>query len=274
VLNISYFDLLRTRKYFDIFLKYSNSDYAKRGEKRERHYGDLIKRYYKIYPSGSSNSSVNSHHVENLINDYTHIHDVYESLRVEFGMGMRTAKLVSFEVFRKSIQDHSQVIVGLTGYRMDCIAPNAVPQSLLDDLKLLFYGLKVVPPKAKQGKPPEESPKLVAVSKTLHFLLPNLVMPVDGAYVLRFLGKRSVPQNIERQFALFKEVFCKYIELTAQLKLNPNNGGCNWWNISVPKRIDNAIFGFRAIFDDANRVRIICDHCDDINMLLSYLNIP
>jgi len=260
---MSYFDLLRKRKYFDIFLDYFNSDYTKRGEKREGHYGDLIKRHYKIYPGGSSNPSVNSHHVASLIDDYTHIHDVYESLSIEFGMGKRGAKLVSFEEFRKSIQDHSQVVVGLTGYRMDCIAPDAVPQSLLNDLKQLFDELEVVPP----GKPR----KLVAVSKTLHFLLPGLVMPIDGANVLRFLRKGDVPEKAERQFDLFKEVFGKYIELATQLGLNPSNGGGNWWNISVPKRIDNAIAGFWAIFDSGNIERMICGHIDT---LLSYLNIP
>jgi len=268
---MSYFDLLRKRKYFDIFLEYFNSDYAGKGEKRERHYGDLIKRHYKIAQGGISNHSVYRNHVAGLINDGTHIHDVYESLRVEFGVGIRGAKLVSFEDFWGSIKDHSQVVVRLTDYRMDCIAPNPVPQDILRDLRELFCGLKVVPPKAKQGKPLEEGPKLVAVSKTLHFLLPNLVMPVDRAKVLRFLGKGDVPPKIEKQFEWFKEVFNKYIELAAQLELEPNNGDGNWWNISVPKRIDNAIAGFWQIFDGAKMERIICGHIDT---LLSYLNIP
>jgi len=96
-------------------------------------------------------------------------------------------------------------------------------------------------------------------------------MPVDGASVLRFLRKGSVPTKIGKQFELFKEIFCKYIELTSQLKLNPDNGDGNWWNISVPKRIDNAIGGFWKIFGNDNIERITCDHID---MLLKYLGIP
>lgn len=203
-----------------------------------------------------------------MIGNEDHIKDIYESLRVEFKMGMRGAKLVSLEEFQKSIQDHMQVIVGLTEYKMDCIAPDAVPQSLLDDLKRLFYELKVVPPKEKQGKPPEERPKLVAVSKTLHFLLPDLIMPIDRAIVLRFLRKKNIPSDTKDQYALLIEVFNKYLELTAKLGLKQSNGDDNWWNRSVPKRIDNAIAGFWKLFDDNNMEHIICGNID---MFLEYL---
>jgi hypothetical protein len=151
---------------------------------------------------------------------------------------------------------------------MESIAPDAIPEELLDGLKLLFSGLKVVPLKAKPGKPPKEGPKLVAVSKILHFLLPDLVMPVDRKKVLRFFRKGDVPQETDEQFELFMEVFRKYAEVTARLGLTSGNGDGNWWNISVPKRIDNAILGFWDIFDDANLERIICGHTD---MLLEYL---
>jgi hypothetical protein len=303
---MSYFDLLYTREYFDMFLKHFNSDYSKQsssapnaaitipqgitqeqwvrfikyqtrkakrsGEERESHYSNLIKHYYMIGQGTPGSPSITSDHVAALISDQTHIKDVYESLRKEFRMGMRGLRLFPLEVFSDSIQAHKQVLVRLTGYRMESIAPGAIPQELLDELKLLFCRLKVVPPKAKPGKTPEEGPKLVAVSKILHFLLPDLVMPVDRAKVLRFLGKKGdVPSDQEKQFTWFKEVFAKYIELAAQLGLTSNNGDSNWWNISVPKRIDNAIIGFWDIFNDANLERIICGN---IEMLLKYLNIP
>lgn len=262
---MSYFDLLFERQYFDTFLNYFNSLYSKQGQDRETHYGNLIKRYYRYDNQNAPSSSlvIDNSHIEALLDDFNHIYDMYESLRVEFGMGKRSAKLVPAVEFFSSIQGHKAVIVGLTNYRMDCIVPGTVPQDLLDALEQLFYGLRVVPP----NKPL----KLVAVSKTLHFLLPNLVMPVDGASVLRFLRKGPVPQKINKQFDLLIEVFNKYIELAAQLGLKSNNGDGNWWNISVPKRIDNAIGGFWAIFNDANLERIICGNID---MLLSFLKIP
>ena|GEM_PF-820130 len=269
-----YFDLLRTKKYFDIFLDHYNSQYSQYQYKKEPLYSELIKRHYKIGQDGISHPSIYSdlhsyhNHVAALITDCIHIDNAYNSLKTEFGMGRRGAKLVEFDEFWDSIQNHKAAILRLTQYRMDDFDSNVVPPSLLGDLKDLFYGLKVVPPKQKQGKPPEEGTKLVAVSKTLHFLLPNLVMPIDNKYVLGFLRK-NVPPKIDGQFNLFKKLFDNYIELTYKLKLNPDNGDGNWWNISVPKRIDNAIAGFWQLFNDNNMERIICDHIDSLLYYLS-----
>ena len=262
---MTYFDLLLERQYFDRFLNYHNSLYSAKYQYRESHYGDLIKRYYgyarKTVSSGPF--AIDSSHIGALLDDFNHIYDMYESLRVEFGLGKRGAKLVPPGEFFSSIQVHKTIIVRLTNCTMDSTVPDAVPQALLEDLERLFYGLTVVP---------EDKPlKLVALSKTLHFLLPNLMMPVDGASVLRFLRKGPVPQKIDRQFDLLIEVFNKYTELTAQLELKSANDDGNWWNISVPKRIDNAIGGFWAIFNEANLERIICNNLD---MLLSFLDVP
>jgi hypothetical protein len=302
---MSYFDLLHSREYFDVFLSHFNSKYGKQtaatpnatipipqdinpeewkkfmehqtrrakrsGEEREIHYSNLIKRYYMIGHGTSGSPTITSNHVTALISNRTHINDAYESLRKEFLMGMRGLKLFPFKEFWDSIQVHKQVLMSLTRYKMESIASGAIPQGLLDELKLLFCRLKVVPPKEKPGEGSKEGPKLVAVSKTLHFLLPDLVMPVDRAKVLSFLGKKGdVPSDQEQQFAWFREVFGKYIELTAHLGLTSSNGDGHWWNTSVPKRIDNAIIGFWDVFSNENLERIICGN---IGMLLSFLRI-
>lgn len=274
---MSYFELLCSRRYFDIFLKHYNSRYGKKtssspytamtipqrsGKEKEPRYSSLIKRYYMISGNIASVSSFTSNHVSALISNQTYIGNAYNSLNTEFRMNRRLSKTVSYEEFWNSIQNHKVVIVRLTNYRMDSIVPGAIPEGLLNDLRQLFYGLSVVP----LYKPR----KLVAVSKTLHFLLPNLVMPVDVAGVLRFLRMGDVPQKIDKQFDLFIEVFRKYIELAAKLGLKMDNGDGHWWNISVPKRIDNAIGGFWDIFNDADMGKIICGNIDT---LLSFLEI-
>lgn len=302
---MTYFDLLRTREHFDVFLRHFNSEYGKRtasasntimtppqgvnrrewnefikqqiahpkksGEEREPHYAKLIKRYYGIDQDIAGNAGATSNHVKALISDQTHIKNVYESLKRDFHMGARGLSLVPLEEFSDSIQAHEQALAKLAGHRMEWMSPGAIPQELFDGLKLLFLRLHVVPPKSKAGEAPDEGPKLVAVSKTLHFLLPDLVMPVDRAKVLRFLGKKGdVPSDQERQFAWFTEVFGKYVQLTAHLGLTSTNGDGNWWNVSVPKRIDNAIIGFWDVFSDENLERIICGN---IGTLLTFLKI-
>lgn len=244
-MNMRCFDLLYNRKYFDIFLDYFNRVY----NQREKRYEQLIKRYRN-----------STGQFAGLISDRTHIDDVYNSLGKEFNMAMRGAKLVSFGEFWTSIQAHKQTIVALTNYKMDGINPDAIPQPILVDLKQLFDGLEVVPPNQKR--------KLVAVSKTLHFLLPDLVMPVDNAGVLRTLEKGEVPEDAGKQYDLFIEVLKEYLDLTVKLGLKQSNSDGKWWNISVPKRIDNAIAGLWKIFSERHMKYLICNHTD---MLLNYL---
>lgn len=255
---MTYWDLLGQAQYFNRFLAEFNIYYRNQvdGKGKESNYKALICRYYNLRPDGSGNPSAGAN-VTGLIDDNAHISNVWESL-IEFGYNTYRpqSERISPCKFKESIQEHRDVIIRLASYRMDCISPNAVPQQLLEDLKYLFDRLEVV----LKGKS-----KLVYVSKTLHFLLPDLVMPVDNEIVLPFLRKKKPPR--EKEFELFKEIFEKYIELAQHLGLKRNNGDGEWWNISVPKRIDNAMDGFRRIFNDDNKEHIICDHID---MLLSY----
>ncbi len=233
----TYFDLLCSHKYFDRLMKYFNSKYGtlasspvegattsgkpatetfqapegmtkeqsrslidrflaqqgreKTGEQREPRYGSLIKRYYMIDNGGSTGSIITSDHVAALINNKTHIEDIYESLKKEFGMGKRGAELAPYSSFLNSIQTQKQGLMALSQYRMDAVNPNAVPGDMFEELRTLFQALEVVPSSRKT--------KLVAVSKTLHFLLPDLVMPIDSK-VLRFLRKGDIPPKTEKQF--------------------------------------------------------------------------
>lgn len=289
----TYCDLLHSRKHFDRLLGYFNSKYGqptpsavtpnvpagmtqagymelisrfappqvrqKSGEDKEPHYRSLIKRYYMIDKGASSGSSVTSGRVSALISDETHVLDIYESLRKEFGVGIRGGELVPLDGFFHSLQTNKKTLVAAWGYRMDDINPGAVPGAVFEQLRALFDGLEVVPSSQKT--------KLVAVSKTLHFLLPDLVMPIDSK-VLRFLRKGDIPAKSEKQFDWFKEVFGKYLEITTALDLEQSNGDGKWWNWSVPKRVDNAIMGFWDLFSEQNMQRIVCSRID---MLLDYL---
>jgi len=229
-------------------------------KKKEPHYEDLIKSYYKIGAGTPSGSRVTSGHVSTLISNRTHIDDVYESLRKEFGMGMRGGKLVPPDDFFRSLQTNKNDLVKASTYRMDGISPSAAPDQMFELLRALFHGLQVVPS--------TQNTRLVAVSKALHFLLPDLVMPIDSK-VLRFFRKKGdIPPEPQKQFDWFTEILGKYLEITAALGLKQVNGDGKWWNWSVPKRVDNAIMGFWDLFSDDNIERIVCGHIDT---LLHYL---
>lgn len=94
--------------------------------------------------------------------------------------------------------------------------------------------------------------RIVGISKTLHFLLPNLVMPMDGRYTVNFFyGNNNNPEDVRlADCNVFKDIFIKTYDITKGLCLTQNDVDGNEWNTSVPKLIDNAIIGFSRYFED------------------------
>jgi hypothetical protein len=87
--------------------------------------------------------------------------------------------------------------------------------------------------------------RIVGVSKTLHFLLPHLVMPIDSTYtMLYFYGSNKYHDKAEKEFETFLDIFTKIHRITRQLNLTINDVDGEQWNTSIPKLIDNAIIGF------------------------------
>jgi hypothetical protein len=255
---MTYYDLLCNPNYFNRFLRVFNSRYDP--TLKEPHYRDVILRYQRLSTADP---------YESLLYDPAHIFSAYESLRVEFGMGKRSAKLVKFDKFIVSIQGHAKQFKTLNTYSFNQMSHTTAYNAVLPILKLLFHELAVVP---ENEKDPAKTPKLVAVSKTLHFFLPNLVMPVDRQSVLQFLYlKDNTPDHVDKQFALFVEVFGKYVNLYQRLGISADRGTYDWWNVSIPKRIDNAISGFWQVFNPANIQSTVCTHIDT---LLTELRVP
>ncbi|MGQ9571041.1 MAG: hypothetical protein ACUVUQ_09435, partial [Thermodesulfovibrionales bacterium] len=101
--------------------------------------------------------------------------------------------------------------------------------------KNVFSDLKVM----------ESKRKIVGVSKTLHFLLPDLVMPIDSKYTMpAFYGYNKYSNDTREEFKTFKDIFKKTHQITRSLNLSPSDANGDRWKTSVPKLIDNAIIGF------------------------------
>ena len=148
-----------------------------------------------------------------------------------WNMNSRGAKLSDFSVFSESIKEHKSDFKKLEHQKIQDLEKNK------EIIKDLFDNLKVV----DEGKPP-----LVTFSKTLHFILPDLIAPIDRRYTLRFFyGKNteSCFSSKEKQFEVFWHIETEFSKYTQKNDLN-SYVDKNGWNRSIPKIMDNAVIGY------------------------------
>jgi hypothetical protein len=167
-----------------------------------------------------------------LIKDDEFVELIYITL-IAWDMNRRSAKLVPFEEFKESVLKNQPILNELYDYRLDFLSINDL-DVILDKIEVLFSSLRVMKSKSK----------IVGVSKTLHFLLPNLIMPIDRKFTLNSLyGNNAYSQDVKKEFKTFKEVFIKFCEISKRLKLSDRDVNNFNWNVSIPKLIDNALIG-------------------------------
>lgn len=169
---------------------------------------------------------------KDLLSDKIFLEYVYATLST-WGLdrmdGM--ARLVEFNIFRKTILDNSSLLSDLSKYRIEEI--NEIEMSKIKEkISILFDNLKIMLREAR----------LVGVSKALHHLLPDLIMPIDRKYTLDFFYG-DTNYNGADQKGKFLEIFDKSCAIAKKLNLN-NNDLTGQWDTSIPKLIDNAIIGF------------------------------
>lgn len=158
---------------------------------------------------------------------------VYATLG-KWDMNKRGARLVDLSTMRDSIRFHREYLSKLYKYRLEKLSEEDI-QELLKQLKVLFCGLKIMATKRR----------IVGVSKALHFLLPDLVMPVDSTNtMLAFYGYNRYDDSTEKEFKTYSDIFEKSYTIAKRLKLTESDVDGWRWSCSVPKLIDNAIFGF------------------------------
>jgi hypothetical protein len=158
---------------------------------------------------------------------------VYETLKV-WNMDNRGAKLTDFETFKNSLQENNDVIQSLAKLRIEKL--KETDNQLKETIKSLFQNLKLV----KTNSP------LVTFSKTMHFFLPNLFMPVDRKYTIKFFHTTISSSTSERQFQNFCKIFEQFRQFAnenrsiLEAQIDPNSR----WNKNIPKIIDNIIIAY------------------------------
>lgn len=157
---------------------------------------------------------------------------VYATLGA-WNMNSRGARLAEFDVFKRSLLTQRNRIIELAHHRLEPLSLQEANQLLQEFIRPLFFDLILVA---------EDKPRLVTYSKTLHFFLPLLVMPVDRRYTLMFFYLHdNIPRSIERQYIKFSEIFIEFQKFAAVVQLQPFLD--NTWNANIPKTIDNLIIG-------------------------------
>ena len=149
-------------------------------------------------------------------------------------MNQRGAQLTSVEKLRESIRSHRSILRSLYFDKLYTIVDPQIDASISKRLHDLFCGLQVM----------ESRRRIVGVSKTIHFLLPDLVIPIDGAYTLPyFFGYNKYDTSDESEFYTFEYIFQETYKIARRLNLTNADVNSNKWNTSVPKLIDDAIIG-------------------------------
>ena len=156
---------------------------------------------------------------------------LYVTLSVEF-KNQKLGKLKDFSIFAESIKKHQENFKELSPLKLrdldewDWEECREILEDLFSDLELV------------NGKS-----SVIAFSKVLHFMLPNLIVPIDRKNTMRFFyGKKySCFKSLENQYQTFWNLETVFSEFVKRNKVSQYiDDTCN---LNIPKILDNAIIG-------------------------------
>ena len=145
-------------------------------------------------------------------------------------MGQTSTKLVDFETFYGSLVEQRENILRLQHLKLthmsqdDLSTVNDVVCEIISNINISQSGTQ-----------------LVAGTKTLHHLLPDLIPPFDREHTLRFFYNKT---NFTSDTKVFREIYPLFVELGERNKEVIRQYLGKGFHSSAPKVIDNAIVGF------------------------------
>jgi hypothetical protein len=209
---------------------------------------EMVKKCNETYRSGHDLSSylkiIGAHrsvkNISQLIEDDDFIRTIYETLKL-WNMNQQGAVLEAYQTIKESILNCQEYLNELYGIQLNAISTKELA-NLKETLFLLFRDLKIM--KSKR--------RIVGVSKTMHFLLPDLIMPVDGKYTMKALfGYNKLSKTATAEFDDMFYILRRFHDIGCKFELSLNDCSQTGWNTSVPKLIDNAIIGITNNLDYA-----------------------
>jgi hypothetical protein len=146
-------------------------------------------------------------------------------------MGRTRAKLEEFVVLMTSFRNLAEKIQQVERFHIGELAPQEIPQ-VAQDLWEIISRLQVGVGETK----------IVAGSKALHHLLPELVPPIDRQYTLRFFYHHtSLNQGDEQAFS---EMYPHFHHIARSCRNEIQSRLGTGMNTSPTKVIDNALVGY------------------------------
>jgi hypothetical protein len=157
------------------------------------------------------------------------------------------AKMVEFDDFKQALLDHRDELKRFIALKMDSCTDGDY-ENHINNLEGIYNGLKVSISDAT----------IVAHSKTLAHVLPNLIPPIDRQYTIRFFtqdnkkfftdaGKYrmiNVPKGMAAQFDDFKKYASRIKALFDRCDCQMFTIEKKSFNTSNPKIMDNLIMAF------------------------------
>ncbi len=216
MININNFELFKTR---NIFFEYANKIDIKYRK------GDDLKLYKELLKLRKNYRSFND-----LIIDNNFFEKALNVLN-RWNMNQQGAKLTSVKEFRDSIIYLCEELEKLNDYKLEELSHDDFCK-IKPKIVYIFENLQVMDSKMK----------LVGNSKAMHFLFPDLIMPIDRKYILDFFYNNRA-YNSNNEIKKFEEIIYAYLQITEKLELTKQDLENNQrsWHTSIPKLIDNAI---------------------------------
>jgi hypothetical protein len=197
---------------------------------------EKTKKFYKYHPGWYLYKKIVSE--TNLENKFTDkfIELVYITL-IAWNMNSRSAKLANYNTFKNSLKRHKKYFTRLSNCRLEQLSDVDLHKRLEGDARYLFSHLKLVA---------DSKPRLVTYSKTFHFFLPQLFVPIDRKYTLTyFYGHSNIPKDIKLQYKRLSNILEKCRIFAKQVDLSQFYDENEEWNANIPKTIDNIIIGYQ-----------------------------
>ena len=160
--------------------------------------------------------------------------ELLHSVLQRWGIGRRASRLAPLGEFRQRLRDRVPELVHLEPFSLDDPALDVAATA--ETVDRLISELGVV----------DNLARIVAGTKTLHHLLPDLVPPMDRAWTGAFFGWSVLdPQN--HQTAIFSEAFSSFAEIATVAR--PSRLVGDGWRTSPTKVLDNALIGYCQLHD-------------------------
>jgi hypothetical protein len=166
--------------------------------------------------------------IEAAIEDEAFVELLYRTIQ-QWGIGRRGSRIVPLPTFHASLLAHRSALLDLDRLSIESDAFEVASiGAALDDL---VANLSIV----------ENRARIVAATKTLHHLLPDLVPPMDRAWTGAFFGwTSSDPQHNQTQ--IFERSFVGLAEVARTAK--PGRLVGDGWRTCSTKILDNALIGY------------------------------